>query len=479
MKTIRSVAHLVRVAAVVLALPLTACLLDVFDPDTVNPTNFDDPRFIDVQVAGAIGDFAVAYSGPGLTDTYLAGVAAITDEFFSTGTFATRTATDRRLQEPPANGNMTDAAYTELQQARRALMLAALRLAAHPDRGTSHPDYFEVNALHGYTYVALGEGFCSYVPISNDDDPTTPADGPPRTSRQLFDESLPLFDAAGGTELANIGKARALMNLGQYAAAAALVASVPTTFNYFIEHSSTADRENNPFFSLQSNGRWSLAHMEGGNATGMPFRGTSPDPNVNGDTVKADPRAGNRYVPVGQDPRLPWFEDPAGGFDPAFRLFVQLKYPFRDSDVPVASGIEARLIEAEAALAGGSGNWLNILNALRDSVGILMAAQIDDYSTWVPAPVLAPLADPGTDPARVDLLFRERAFWLWGTGHRLGDLRRLVNQYTRAADAVYPSGTYHKGGSHGTDVVFPVDFDEVNNQLFDISLCVVTNAGID
>lgn len=460
MKTIRSVAHLVRVAAVALALPLTACLLDVFDPDTVNPTNFDDPRFIDVQVAGAVGDFAVAYSGPGLTDTYLAGVAAITDEFFSTGTFTTRTATDRRLQQPPANGNMTDAAYTELQQARRALMLAAQRVAAHPDRGTSHPDYAELNALHGYTYVALGEGFCSYVPISNDDDPTTPADGPPRTSRQLFDESLPLFDDAGGTELANIGKARALMNLGQYAAAAAVVASVPTTFNYFIEHSSTAPRENNPFFSLQSNGRWSLSHLEGGNATGMPFRGADPN------------------NPAGQDPRIPWVEDPAGGFDPAFRLFVQLKYPFRDSDVPLASGIEARLIEAEAALASG-GNWLAILNALRDSVGIIMAAQIDDYSTSVPAPVLAPLADPGTDPARVDLIFRERAFWLWGTGHRLGDLRRLVNQYTRAADAVYPSGAYHKGGSHGSDVVFPVDFDEVNNQLFDISLCVVTNAGID
>ena len=108
-----------------------------------------------------------------------------------------------------------------------------------------------------------------------------------------------------------------------------------------------------------------------------------------------------------------------------------------------------------------------------------MAAQIDNYATSVPSPVLAPLVDPVTPAARVDLLFRERAFWLWGTGQRLGDLRRLINQYTRLADDVFPSGIYHKGGTYGTDVVFPVDFDEVNNTLFDISLCVVTNAGID
>jgi hypothetical protein len=33
--------------------------------------------------------------------------------------------------------------------------------------------------------------------------------------------------------------------------------------------------------------------------------------------------------------------------------------------------------------------------------------------------------DPGTANARVDLMFRERAFSLFGTSHRVGDLRRL------------------------------------------------------
>jgi hypothetical protein len=458
MKTTRSFRGLVWVLA--LALPLTACdtILEVTDPDTVNPGTLSDPDFIDVVVTGAIGDFTVAYSGSG-NDRFLSVTSLISDEFFSTGTFTTRTATDRRNQFAIADGNTSDAAYVDMQRARRAAMNAAELVAVNPDKGTSDPDYALMKAFQAYTYVALGEGYCSSIPISNDESPD-PADGPPRTSRGLFQEALPLFDDAGSTDLASIGRARALMNLGDYAAAASAVAGVQTSFNHFLEHSDNAD--NNPFFSLQSNGRYSLSHLEGGNATGLAFRGATPDD------------------PAGQDPRIPWFEDPAGGFDAGFRLFVSLKYPYRGSPVPLASGIEARLIEAEAALATGDvAGWLGMLNALRADVGNLMAAQIDDYSSWVASPSLAPLADPGTTDSRVDLHFQERAFWLWGTGHRVGDLRRLINQYGRTEAQIYPSGAYHKGGDHGNHVAFPVDFDEVNNALYDLGTCVVTNAGID
>jgi hypothetical protein len=117
--------------------------------------------------------------------------------------------------------------------------------------------------------------------------------------------------------------------------------------------------------------------------------------------------------------------------------------------VVLASGIEARLIQAEAQLRAGTvGTAFATLNGLRALVG------------------LGQLADPGTDAARVNLLFRERAFWMWGTAHRLGDLRRLVRQYGRAQNTVFPSGAYHKGGSYGSDVNFPVSSDERNNPKF-------------
>jgi hypothetical protein len=456
MKPTRSFKGLAWVVA--LALPLSACdtILEVTDPDTVNPGTLQDPDFIDVVVAGALSDFTIAYSGDG-NDRLLSTTSLMSDEFFSTGTFTTRTATDRRNQFDPANNNTSDATYVDLQRARRAAFKGADLVAVHPDKGTGDPDFALLKTLEGFTYVALGEAFCSYVPISNDENPD-PADGPPRTSMELFQESLALFDAAGSTDLANMGRARAQMNMGNYSAAATAVASVPTTYNFFLFHSDNA--ANNPFFSLQSNGRYSVSHLEGGNANGMAFRGATPDD------------------PAGQDPRIPWFEDPNRGFDPVFPLFVQLKYPYRDSEVILTSGIEARLIEAEAALAAGDvAGWLGIHNALRADVANLMAGQIDDYSSWVASPSLAPLTDPGTADSRIDAHFQERAFWLYGTGHRLGDLRRLINQYGRTEAQVYPSGVYHKGGDHGSDVVFPVSFEENNNSLYDINLCNVSAAG--
>ena len=63
-------------------------------------------------------------------------------------------------------------------------------------------------------------------------------------------------------------------------------------------------------------------------------------------------------------------------------------------------------------------------------------------------------------------LFKERAYWLWLTSHRLGDLRRLVRQYQRAETSTFPSGAYSKGGLYGADLNFPVPFEEQNNPKF-------------
>jgi hypothetical protein len=128
-------------------------------------------------------------------------------------------------------------------------------------------------------------------------------------------------------------------------------------------------------------------------------------------------------------------------------LYAPAKYETGDTPVVMASGIEARLIEAEVALHDGDQSWLGILNALRTTC--TDAAACPD-----PAPAgeggvagLPPLADPGTDTARLDLLFRERAFWLFATGHRLGDLRRLIRVYGQGGDNVFPTGVYRIGGA--------------------------------
>ena len=70
---------------------------------------------------------------------------------------------------------------------------------------------------------------------------------------------------------------------------------------------------------------------------------------------------------------------------------------------------------------------------------------------------------PATASDAAKLFFREKAFWTYGRGQRLGDLRRMIRLYGFTQDQVFPTGTFFKGGAYGTDVNFPITTDEYNN----------------
>jgi hypothetical protein len=149
-----------------------------------------------------------------------------------------------------------------------------------------------------------------------------------------------------------------------------------------------------------------------------------------------------------------------GQFGMAWRSALDRRIPMKDSITPnvyprinspitFASGVEARLIEAEAALqARDIDTWVGKLNQLRQTaITPAMPALTGDSTTTA------------SDSARVDVLFRERAFWLYLTGHRLGDLRRLVRQYGRRATAVYPQGVHARETQvslYGAAVFLPI-----------------------
>jgi len=73
------------------------------------------------------------------------------------------------------------------------------------------------------------------------------------------------------------------------------------------------------------------------------------------------------------------------------------------------------------------------------------------------SPAMPDIDEMPTDHnAQVDLLYHERAFWLYLTGRRLGDLRRLIRNYGRSAESVFPTGTYVLfGGRYGTATAIP------------------------
>jgi starch-binding outer membrane protein, SusD/RagB family len=60
---------------------------------------------------------------------------------------------------------------------------------------------------------------------------------------------------------------------------------------------------------------------------------------------------------------------------------------------------------------------------------------------------------------------------MWLTAHRLGDLRRLVRQYNRPINAVFPVGISVRGEPYGDHVTLRVPFAERNNPLYSPEAC--------
>ena len=58
----------------------------------------------------------------------------------------------------------------------------------------------------------------------------------------------------------------------------------------------------------------------------------------------------------------------------------------------------------------------------------------------------------------------------------IGDLRRLIRQYGRSADTVFPVGPWAKGGNYGGDVNIPVPQAEQNNPNVSANTCIDRNA---
>lgn len=441
-------------AALVLAVAVAGCstdeILKVQDPDVLSPATLNTPEALPTVIAGAIGNFERAYQGPGdgnESSGQIGYSGLLADEFISSGTFPTRHEIDQRNIAEDNGSNET--MFDRLSQARAAADLAARRFAQFAPDSASHALAL---ALDGEATVLFGEDYCSGVPFSTIEDDGSLTFGSPLSTTEIFQRAIAKFDTALAvagitpefTNLAKIGKGRALLDLGQYADAAAAVAGVPDDFAYMIESSSNTSREANGVWWFQYViARLSLGDKEGGN--GLDYI-SSNDPRI----PVLVPRNSKGVQQVGQDGSTP--------------LFEQAKYPDRDSDVPLATGIEARLIEAEAAMQGGDdATFLAKLNAARAAAVASVEAVSGDTTTLPPLTAADIPADPN---AKVDLLFRERAFDLWLTAHRLGDLRRLIRQYGRTADQVFPTGPWFKGGTYHDDVSMPVPQHEENNPNF-------------
>jgi hypothetical protein len=431
------------VSATAAAFALAGCsadLLSVPTPDVIAEGAIGSSLGVTTLRNGSMQDFTVAYSGT--LDAFAVVSGNLGDEIQTTDNFADRYKTDARSSSEQLGGAL-NTTYNNLQLARSNLTSTVEKwIAVKPTTPASKDSLSEMYAIRGFTEDAFGEGYCSGVPFSKVSASGAFEYGDPLTTAQMFSRASASLDtalvnatAANYRSLAAIGKARVLLNQGQFAQAAAAVSAVPTAFKYVLYHSIATAR--------QTNGLWSAVYGAGARYAVGTNEGTN----------------GLNYLVTPVDPRVPWEPSTNVGFDgTSINLPRELKYTSQSAPFVLADGIEARLIEAEARLQGGT-------QGDRDA----MFAQLNTLrATGLSTPIPPMAAAPTTQAAAVDMLFKERAFWLYLTGHRLGDMRRLIRQYARTADTVFPIGTvrYRSSLTYGTDVNLIIPVTERNNPKF-------------
>ena len=430
---------------------LTDTFLEATDPDLINPGNLESPEGADAIRIGALYRFSNMTAGA--ESSWLLG-GELADEFTSTTTFTENDQADARSIKDD-NGVMLPM-FRNINRVRTAANQAIAALKKF--RPTQTANIGEMYFARGFAEMQLAQDFCNGIPLSD----ASGADveyGTPLPVKDVFERALASFDealaSASGTDAgsvlianaARVGRGRALLGLNRITEAAAAVAAVPTAYSY--NHTYLQVSGDNQMWSwTNSTFRYSLGDSAEGNARNYLVRNALPFFSAN------DPRIRGSYTvrTVGGKPDTLKAQDGTTFFK------GNTLYASREAPVVVVSGIDARLIQAEERLrASDIPGMMTILNALRAS-----AQNLGGTTT----PVMTPLATPATPAAALDLLFRERAFWTFGRGQRLGDLRRLVRQHNRTVDQVFPMGDFFKGGQYGSDVNLPIPQAEFNNQNF-------------
>lgn len=457
----RRLAAIGAVAALASLSALQGCdaskdLLEVSDPDLILPEDLNSAEGAEGLRLGALSrlrDMAGGGGGAGESPWLYSGL--LVDEYGSSSTFTQNDETDQR--NVLVNNSLVTAHFRDYHRTRTAAQQAinSLRLWKPADSTSAAEMYF----VRGFAEMSLAQDFCNGIALSSAATESMEF-GLPLAVAEVLARAVATFDTGlaflpssiTGTQATlvrnalHVAKARAYMSLGRDSlqAAAALVSGIQTSFAYNTTFA-VGTGDNAVWSFTTSNGRYTVGDSVEGNARNILVRNAIPFLSAR------DPRVPARYVTRTVGTRV----DTVPGQDGQTYARVQDRY-VRSDPMAVVNGIDARLIEAEARLqAGNITGFLQILNTLRTGPTAVSGSRTVSN--------MAGLTDPGASQTREDLLFRERAFWTYGRGQRLNDLRRLVRQYERAPGATFPVGPYYKGGEYGPDMNFPIPQAELNN----------------
>lgn len=432
MTTSRKLATIVGTAALAAA-AIVACSnpLDVVTTSRIPAENIEVPANAVLLVDGAVADFECAFA------SYVVQGGTTGEEFIYAQQTADRTPNDARRTTPNDTRYATSSCtglgvYAPLQTARNSAETVLGRLKGWSDAevpANRQALIATAAAYAGYSLTLLGEGFCTMAISYINPDRTINYGGEIQRDSVFklavarFDEAIAAAQAVTPATTTNtailrmayVGRARAKLNLGDYAGAQADAALVPAGFNFnatYVGGTSVARRSNFVFGENSVSSRSS--------SIGAPYRTMTGDPRVPVTATTTTSATGIVH-------------------------YYQTKYTNAESPIPLASYEEAQLIIAEYNIRlgtpAGLAAALPILNAerARGSQGGFTGTTQQQY--------LDELIDQ-----------RRREFFL--ESQHLGDIQRFNITLTPATGTPYHFG----GGNYGSQICFPLPAAErLNN----------------
>lgn len=432
-------------AALLAATALGACdsLLEVENPQVVEPEELNDPYYLTLLQNGVVSDFQRAYD-----DVVLFG-GVFSDELRNHASFAEEPLIDQRAVE--SNNGTAALVYTQLQRARAMSDSSITRFRTlRADSAESDLRLARVLAYGGMTYVLMAENLCE-APV-NVSRPYTPRELLDTFALPRFEDAILVATAARAAAaaavpvftrgvlgadsliaLSRVGAARASLNLFGMTGNAAYrlkaieyASQVPASFLFYAYYSDQADELNNFVWSR-------LTNSISASVTNTPFEALRGlDPRLPIPTTR-ETAVGGLQVYVPNSPTAYTSYSPT---QPGAEFG-------RGSWIRMASGLEARYIRAEAE--GPTADNIAFIESRR-----LLAPTGTEVTTA--ANFYANLRDQ-----------RRRDFYL--DAHRLGDLRRYRTQYGDIEDfnefqtGLYPGSTTT---SYANQYCFPVNLAETS-----------------
>jgi len=391
-----------------LALPLSACNMDVINPGVVDATTFDPTQDASTLSLSAQSNLYRAYGTLIYYSAFLSGEAYV-------GAVRQETNDIGRRVESAATSDVNTFVWSPLQKSLATNELAIPVLLAG-SAAASDINLARVEMNSGFSLVLMAETFCQGDILV----------GPPLTPAQLLDTAITRFTnavavgaaaasagVAEGTKVvnaSNVGLARAYLQKGDNAHASQAAALVPSSFAY--NDVTIDDASNRTLANLV------FSYDIGGNLIVVP------------DAYRAL-----------NDPRVPWKDALKKAQDAGIQYYQQLKFTSYATPIRIASGLEASYIVAEANLKSGDPTAALALIAAR------RAANGQTAFTGTGTPVI--LAE----------LMNQRAREFWLEGKHLGDWIR-----NPAATPFVPAtgSTFYKPaqGNFGASNCLPVPVAE-------------------